>query len=227
MNLTSKGSFVSLALLLMTAASFAEDTAYSALRAVGAKHGEEALSRVIEIRGRNGAWRIVLADAHARAGVREIKVHDGRITGESKPSKKRDAVTPMDLSLLNLDSDGVFTTVNQERDQTVPPQLIDCSLTNATDENKPVWTVKVREQPQGRVTLVRIAADTGIVIPDPVAPLPDDAPVAVGSESDPEKTKKSPARSRERSRGAPDVVENVVRRVEHVGSQLKRFLPWP
>lgn len=228
MNFTFSHAFIVLPLLLISASTLAEDTAYSALRAVGAKHGEESLSRVIEIRGHGGAWRVILADAQARAGVREIKVHDGRITGESKPSKKRNAVTPMDLSLLNLDSDGVFATVNQDREETVPPALVDYTLTNATDENKPVWTVKIHDQARGKGTSMRIAADTGIVIPNPVAPVPGDAQVAVEDESasNPVKTKKAPARSRE-SRGSPDVVGNVVRRIENVGSQLKHFLPWP
>ena len=135
----------------------------------------------------------------------------------------------MDLSLLNLDSDGVLATVNQDEEQALPPTLIDYSLTNSADENKPVWTVKIHDQKRGKGTLDADRCGYREIIPDPVAPAPEETLAAAEEQSgtEPVKPKKSPAHSRERSHGAPDIVENVVREVEHVGSKLKHFLPFP
>ena len=57
----------------------AQDTAYKALRVVGAQRGEKALHEVTAIVGQAGrpqpvAWRVTLEDPTARGGEREFAV---------------------------------------------------------------------------------------------------------------------------------------------------------
>ena len=50
-------------LLLLTASSMrAAETAYSALRLVGTKYGEEALNGLVEVHGAGGNWKVVFKD---------------------------------------------------------------------------------------------------------------------------------------------------------------------
>ena len=54
----------------------AQDTAYKALRTLGAQRGEKALNQVVAISGQSGLpqpvdWRISLNDPAARGGVRD------------------------------------------------------------------------------------------------------------------------------------------------------------
>ena len=79
------------ALLLPLAAS-GRETAYQALRTVGAERSQALLNSVIEVKGRNGApqptaWTILLNDPMARGGVREIEVSKGHIIAERTPVK--------------------------------------------------------------------------------------------------------------------------------------------
>ena len=78
--------------ILLTApfAAMANDPAYTALRVVGKSRGEESLKHVVELRGRLGVpqpsvWKIVLDDPHARGGIRELEVQNGKIVGERTP----------------------------------------------------------------------------------------------------------------------------------------------
>src|SRR5215470_308943 len=98
----------------------AQDTAYKALRTVGAQRGEKALNQVIAISGQSGRpqpvdWRIDLDDPAARGGVRELDIVSGRITSERTPVHPSQAGSkPIDLTKLNLDSDGAFRTAEKE-----------------------------------------------------------------------------------------------------------------
>lgn len=147
----------------------ANDTAYSALRVFGKKEGEEVLRRIVELRGRKGApqpdtWKIVLEDPQARGGVREFDVARGRIVGESTPVS-RDLGATMDFNLLNLDSDGAFTVVNQEaQKRNVPFDRIDYTLRSERPGAAPVWIVELYEGRHGKVGTLRIAADSGEII---------------------------------------------------------------
>ncbi len=225
----------------MSASGLAE-TAYSALRVVGAQRGEEVLKQVIEVRSdgtqQPAAWKIVVLDPHARAGVREIEVRNGRIANESTPKKARQVSGPMDLAKLNLDSEGVVEVINQEKAAPTCAERIDYTLANRADGGAPVWTLKMRPPRMGTIATMEIAADTGEVLSKTVLPTaaepgetdPRQPALADSREErrDPEKAatkKRSPSRSRERVGDVPDEVKSLIRRVEKPVRFLRRFLP--
>jgi hypothetical protein len=242
---------VLLALLSLTTSGFAE-TAYSALRIVSAKRGEEILQRVIEVRGDGKreptAWTIVLADPRARAGVREIEVRNGRITSDSAPKRPRNANTPMDLALLNLDSEGVLALVDQQPDAATDLQRISYTLSNGKESGTPVWVVKLRPPGKAAPTSMEIAADTGEINARPLSPNADDRQLSTDSEApapaDPgtteraqgedeltippenERKKQTSPHYKEDGRDVPDLARGLVRRAATKPLRvLRHFLP--
>lgn len=147
----------------------AADTAYSALRVYGKKEGEQALYRVVEVRGKSGtpqptSWKLTIEDPRARGGVRELEVRSGRIAGERTPVG-RDFGAPMNFTQLNLDSDGVFTVANQEAEKRgLPFDRIDYTLHSGSGGGAPLWTVELFEGRNGKVGTMRIAADSGAIV---------------------------------------------------------------
>ncbi|MGB8169316.1 MAG: hypothetical protein WCF18_17590 [Chthoniobacteraceae bacterium] len=147
----------------------AADTAYSALRVYGKKEGEQALYRVVELRGKAGtpqptSWKLTIDEPRARGGVREIEVRGGRITGERTPVG-RDFGAPMNFTQLNLDSDGVFTVANQEAEKRgIAFDRLDYTLHSGSGGGAPIWTVELFEGRNGRVGTLRIAADSGAIV---------------------------------------------------------------
>ena len=173
-----------LALLITAVTGFAADqtaTAYNALRIVGKEKGQAALNRVIELRGRGGSpqpavWKIVLSDASARGGVREIEVQRGKIIGERTPVGRGALGEPMDFSRLNLDSDGVFTVVNQENGKKgLSFDRLDYTLRSGSGGGAPVWSADIFNGREGQIGTMQLAADSGAVLgqtkitPAPVA----------------------------------------------------------
>ena len=164
---------VSLAILLSAATAFpAEDaaTAYTALRVVGKQIGQGALKRVVEMRGRNGApqpavWKIVLSEPGARGGLREVEVQRGKIIGERTPVARGPVGEAMDFSRLNLDSDGVFTIVDQETKKAGQTfDRLDFALRSGSGGGAPVWTVELFDGRRGKVATMQLAADSGAVL---------------------------------------------------------------
>ena len=162
-----------IALLLTAATALAAEnaaTAYTALRVVGKQSGQGALQRVVELRGRSGApqpavWKIVLSEPGARGGLREVEVQRGRVIGERSPVARGPAGEPMDFSRLNLDSDGVFTIVDQETKKTGQTfDRLDYSLRSGSGGGAPVWTVELFDGRRGRVGTMLLAADSGAVL---------------------------------------------------------------
>ena len=149
--------------LIMTAATHAADTAYSALRLLGAQRGEESLEHVVGLRGSKDTWKILLTDSKARTGAREIQVRGGRIIRDASIPKPDDITPPLNLSLLNLDSDGALMAMNQQAPRALTADEVDYALAN-NDRNIPVWTLKSREPDGASGPPVQIAADTGEVI---------------------------------------------------------------
>lgn len=155
--------------LAATCAVHAADTAYSALRVVGKREGQETLNRVVELRGLRGApdpqvWKIVLDDPRARGGVREVEVQKGKIIGERTPTS-RNLGTPMNFNQLNLDSEGAFTVANQEAQKAnVPFDRVDYTLKSGTNGGAPVWNLELFDGRNGRVGMLTIAADSGTVL---------------------------------------------------------------
>ena len=150
-------------------AAQAADTAYSALRVVGKRDGQETLNRVLELRGRGGSpnpavWKVVVDEPRARGGVREIEVQHGKIIGERTPTS-RGAGSPMNFNQLNLDSEGAFTIANQEAQKSgVPFDRVDYLLKSGTGGGAPVWELELFDGRQGSTGYVAIAADSGAVL---------------------------------------------------------------
>ena len=162
-----------IALLLTAASALAAEqaeTAYTALRVVGKQSGQGSLKRVIEMRGRSGApqpavWKIVLSEPGARGGVREVEVQRGKVIAERTPVARGSLGEAMDFSRLNLDSDGVFTIVDQETKKTGQTfDRLDYSLRSGSGGGAPVWTVEIYDGRRGRVGTMQLAADTGAVL---------------------------------------------------------------
>lgn len=147
----------------------AADTAYAALRVYGKKEGEQSLYKVVELRGKAGtpqptSWKLTIDDPRARGGVREIEVRGGRIAGERTPVG-RDFGPQMNFNQLNLDSDGAFTVANQEAEKRgIAFDRIDYTLNSGSGGGAPLWTIELFEGRNGRVGLLRIAADSGTVV---------------------------------------------------------------
>ncbi|MEI8235188.1 MAG: hypothetical protein WCH57_10960 [Verrucomicrobiota bacterium] len=161
------------AFLLLPLAAFGRETAYQALRTVGAQRSTALLNNVIEVKGRNGApqpasWTILLNDPLARGGVREIEVAGGHIVSERTPVKtyggQGDGVA-LNFKKLNLDSEGAFSLAEGEaRAAKIGFYGADYLLRCDDAGGAPFWVVELLDSQQHSLGSVRIAADTGAVI---------------------------------------------------------------
>jgi hypothetical protein len=149
----------------------AQDTAYKALRAVGAQRGEKALNQVVAIVGQSGrpqpvAWRVTLDDPGARGGERELDIVSGRISSERAPSRPPVSGTrPIDLTKLNLDSDAAFRAAEQEaRRNQVGFDSMNYRLSVDGASGQGVWTLEMLDYEQRPVGTVRIAASNGTLL---------------------------------------------------------------
>ncbi len=152
-----------------TCAAQAADTAYSALRVIGKRDGQETLNRVLELRARGGSphpavWKVVIDEPRARGGVRELEVQRGKIISERTPNA-RSVGSPMNFNQLNLDSEGAFTIADQEAQKAgVLFDRVDYFLKSGTNGGAPVWELELFDGRNGRMGLVSIAADSGTVL---------------------------------------------------------------
>jgi hypothetical protein len=149
----------------------AQDTAYKALRTIGTQRGEKALNQVIAISGQSGRpqpvdWRIALDDPTARGGVRELDIVSGQISSERTPVRPSEARSrPIDLTKLNLDSDGAFRAAEQEASRNqVGFDSVSYQLAADTATGQPVWTLEIFDFEQRPVGTVRIAASNGTLV---------------------------------------------------------------
>jgi hypothetical protein len=149
----------------------AQDTAYKALRTIGAQRGEKALNQVISISGQSGRpqpvdWRITLDDPTAHGGVRELDIVSGQISSERTPARPSQARSrPIDLTKLNLDSDGAFHSAEREASRNqVGFDSANYQLAADSVTGQPVWTVEVFDYEQRAVGTVRIAAGNGTLV---------------------------------------------------------------
>ena len=149
----------------------AQDTAYKALRTVGAQRGEKALSQVTAIIGQSGrpqpvAWRVVLDDPAARGGERELDIVAGQVSSERTPVRPPAAgLTPIDLTKLNLDSDGAFRTAEKEASRNeVGFDSVNYRLSVDGASGQPVWNLEMFDYEQRLVGTVRIAAGNGTLL---------------------------------------------------------------
>ncbi len=149
----------------------AQDTAYKALRTIGTQRGEKALNQVIAISGQSGRpqpvdWRIALDDPTARGGVRELDIVSGQISSERTPVRPSQARSrPIDLTKLNLDSDGAFRAAEQEASRNqVGFDSVSYQLAADSATGQPVWTLEIFDYEQRPLGTVRIAASNGTLV---------------------------------------------------------------
>ncbi len=223
----------SLALLAALALpALAADTAYSALRVVGKRESQDALNRVLELRGRSGTphpsvWKVILDEPRARGGVRELEVQRGRIIGERTPTA-RDRGNPMNFGQLNLDSDGAFTIADQEaQKQGVPFDRVDYLLKSGTGGGAPVWELELFDGAHGRMGSIEIAADSGTVLRKQLdrAPRPQDDDRAYLDERRTEPRNYADDEDRPRTGPAtlPQFIDRVGRHFQKRGRQIENF----
>lgn len=165
---------VLVALLFLPLAAFGRETAYQALRVVGAQRSKALLDNVIEVKGRNGTpqpakWTVLLNDPVARGGVRELEIGSGRIASERTPVKAPGSpveTAVLDFKKLNLDSEGAFTVAeNEARAAKIGFYGADFLLRSAdTGGGAPVWIVDLLDKELHSIGTVRISAETGAVI---------------------------------------------------------------
>ena len=211
----------------------AGDTAYSALRVLGKRDGQDVLNHVVEVRGRNGTpqpgvWKILIDDSRARAGVREVEVQKGKVASERTPTSHGTGAA-MNFNQLNLDSEGAFTIANQEAQKTnVLFDHIDYLLRAGTGGSAPVWQLDLFDGKNGRVGSVDVAADSGTVLRRQfdVRRLGDDDRAYLDDRHNPpppNADNPGHSRSGEPFRSVPDFFHRLGKRFEKREHQLENF----
>ena len=163
-------------------------TAYTALHVMSKALGREALDRVVEVAGRDGApqprlWKIVLKED---TGSREVDVEDGKITAQRPLTRPPAYATPIHLSDLNLDSSGAFDASDgQARKVKLRFDSLNYVLRVNEATGKPVWHIELINKEGTGVGTIRVAAHDGTVLstdgrlasnPPPVATPPSHPP---------------------------------------------------
>ena len=169
--LFSVRSFIFLLLCLFAHQAWAQDTAYTALNAVGKVRGDAYLDNLLNLEGLSGntqpgSWRLVFEDVSSRAGYREIEVRGGEIVSQRAPLKNPfDSTDRVNLNQLQLDSDGAFTVAEREAvRQKVRFSSANYLLLSDPDTGAPIWRVQLLNN-AGRVVLTsRISADSGRIL---------------------------------------------------------------
>lgn len=212
----------------------AADSAYSALRVVGKREGQDVLNRVLEVRGRSGSpqppvWKVVVDEPRARGGIRELEVQRGKIISERTPTA-RGSGNPMNFNQLNLDSEGAFTIANQEAQKSsVPFDRIDYLLKSGSGGGSPVWELELYDGPNGRMGTIEIAADSGAVLRKQLdrKPRPQEDDRAYlddrNQPSPPPRSTTNNDRSEPSSGSLPAFFDRVGRHFQKRGRQLENF----
>lgn len=165
--------FTSLVVLFLLAVSgrAEENTAYTALRLVGNLRGEDTLKQVLAVSGESGnpqpgMWTIVLDDPAARGGVRELQVVANQVASERTPVGSDIAGgKAIDLGQLNLDSDGAYQVATEEAKKNGASfDKVNYRLSVDSDTGKPLWIVRLLDNRQQEVGIVKVAADNGTLV---------------------------------------------------------------
>lgn len=147
----------------------ATETAYSALKVGCAAIGKDAHNRVLEVSGEGGrpqplVWKITVEDTGARGGLTEVEVQKGRVISQRRPVSRTTGAR-LNLSAIQLDSDGVFSVANSEAIRAgVSFDRLNYSLTAANQAGLPTWSVELLSGPSQRVGSLKIAADNALVL---------------------------------------------------------------
>jgi hypothetical protein len=150
------------------------DTAYQALRTVGAQRGDDTLKHVVEVEGLGGVpqpklWRVVLDDPAARGGVRELDVAHGKIVAEHTPVRAYSgsaAGALIDFQKLNLDSSGAFTVAEKEAQKArIGFDSVDYILrTGDSPDASPLWVIHMMDASHHSIGTMSMAADSGAIV---------------------------------------------------------------
>ncbi len=237
-----KAPFLLGLLLAVASVAPAADTAYSALRVIGKRDGQETLNRVLELRGVDGTpnpavWKVVIDEPRARGGVRELEVQKGKIVGERTPTS-RSTGSPMNFNQLNLDSEGAFTIANQEAQKAnVVFERVNFLLRSGTNGGAPVWELELYDGKNGRAGSLTIAADSGTVLHrqldrSPHGPGSDDRAYLDDHANPPSRRPSDDGAGRDYDRdrdhgsspgGLPGFLNRVGRHFEKRGHQIENF----
>ena len=209
---------MSIGVLSVGSSSWATDTAYNAMRVACAPFGKDALSRVLEVSGTEGrpqpaVWKVSIEDSGARAGVQEVEVQKGRVIGKRSPLV-RPPGSRLNLSAIQLDSDGVFSIVNDEASRAgLSFDRINYTLGSANQAGLPTWSVELFDGANVRVASLKIAADNALEL--------ERSPELVSSES--EKRASRWSKPGEDVRSVPDAFHRFGLFSRRTGFQLKNW----
>ncbi len=151
----------------------AQQTAYDAIEAVKKAKTSEAATRFLEIRGVQGAtqplvWVVAVEDPLARGGFREFEVSDGRILSERtpvRPGEQRPPLVPINMSLLNMDSDGAFIAANNiAKEMQVSFDSANYRLYARDPQGSPAWVVQLIDWDGTVDATVEVAATDGSIL---------------------------------------------------------------
>ena len=166
-------------------------SAYQALRTVGAQRGDDVLKHVVEVEGRGGVpepvvWRVVLDDPAARGGVRELDVAHGKVVAEHTPIRSYSgsaAGALIDFSKLNLDSSGAFTVAEKEAQKGhVGFDNVDYTLrTGDGPDANPIWVIHMMDGSHHSIGTLSLAADSGAIVSSDLSGHQTQAPDAAAS----------------------------------------------
>ena len=237
-----------LAILLAYASqSVRAATAYEALRVLGKQRGEGVLDKVTEVRGQNGApqprsWKIIVNDSKSRSGAKEFDVQGAKLASE-KSANSRSEGSLLNMSQLNLDSDGAHQIAEREAKKIgFAYDHADYTLRAGTRGGSPVWEVRLVDDRSQRSATLNLAATTGKILgteglvkrpkevvrtppprPEPPAYQPPayHPPVVVDRRPRPEERYEEP-RQRDESDSAPPLGERVNRFFDRVGRHFDR-----
>ncbi len=218
-----------LTVLLFPLAALGRDTAYHALRAIGAERDQALLNHVIEVKGRDGApqpekWTVVLDDPLARGGVREIEVANGHIVSERTPVKAYSGISggvSMNFQKLNLDSEGAFKVAEDEaRRARIGFESVDYVLRCDEAGSAPTWVLQLLDARQHSIGSVRIAADNGTVLARDFggSALPPEANAGAGEVPPP-----PPAEDAEPREHTDNLGHRIDRTLHRTGASLEEF----
>ena len=158
-------ALLAFAILLASQAARAA-TAYEALRVLGKQKSEALLDNVTEVRGERGApeprvWKITVKES-ARGGAKEFSVQGSKLAGERAAHSEG---APMNMSQLNLDSDGAHTVAEREAKKAAfTYDHASYTLRGGSKGGSPVWNVRLTDEQSGDTASLHIAATNGNVL---------------------------------------------------------------
>ena len=159
-----------LGLLVFPLVAFGKDTAYQALRALGAARDKSVLNQVIEVKGYRGtpqpdSWIILLDDPSARGGVREVEISNGKVISERTPMNSTGVSPAINFHKLNLDSTGAFSLADQTaRSSRVGFDAVNYTLRRDQVSEGSVWVLELFDARNRSLGTVTLSAENGTLV---------------------------------------------------------------